>query len=48
MNAQAKRPQSHSGIDNVVMNVYNKMKNLEDKYMDLANFYNKSISKDKE
>jgi len=30
------------------MNVYSKMKNLENKYIDLANFYKESLVKEKE
>lgn len=35
-------------IDLLVMNVYSKMKNLENKYIDLANFYKESLVKEKE
>ena len=37
-------PQSPaSETDFVIMNVYSKMKNLENKYIDLANFYKESL-----
>jgi hypothetical protein len=32
-----------SETDFVIMNVYSKMKNLENKYIDLANFYKESL-----
>ena len=32
-------------IEYIIMNLYSKMKNLENKYIDLANFYKKELVK---
>ena len=37
-----------SETDFVIMNVYSKMKNLENKYIDLANFYKESLVREQE
>ena len=37
-----------SETDIVIMNVYSKMKNLENKYIDLANFYKESLVREQE
>jgi hypothetical protein len=36
-------------MENIIINLHNKMKNLENKYIDLANFYKRElISKGKD
>ena len=34
-----------SDVEYIIMNLYNKMKNLESKYIDLANFYKQELVK---
>ena len=35
-------------MEQIILNLHNKMKNLENKYIDLANFYKKELISKKE
>ena len=37
--------QQNNDIEYIIMNLYSKMKNLENKYIDLANFYKQELVK---
>ena len=38
-----KKASSETTVDSAVMNVYSRVKNLENKYIDLANFYKEAL-----
>ena len=38
-------PEAEGDIEYIIMNLYSKMKNLENKYIDLANFYKQELVK---
>jgi len=40
---QSEGAESEGDIENIIMNLYNKMKGLENKYIDLANFYKQEL-----
>lgn len=42
---QSEGAESENDIENIIMNLYNKMKGLENKYIDLANFYKQELVK---
>lgn len=38
-------PEEGNDVEYIIMNLYSKMKNLESKYIDLANFYKQELVK---
>jgi hypothetical protein len=42
---QEEEKESENDIEFIIMNLYSKMKNLENKYIDLANFYKQELVK---
>jgi hypothetical protein len=43
INTTGKKASSETTVDSAVMNVYSRVKNLENKYIDLANFYKEAL-----
>lgn len=44
-NVQAEEGNNNGDVEIIIMNLYSKMKNLEGKYIDLANFYKQELVK---
>lgn len=45
LNEEIESKDGENDIEYIIMNLYSKMKNLENKYIDLANFYKQELVK---